>query len=119
MNNSMLPRWIPARIRFAVREACRDNDGYWIYLHDEFEVDDGSTISGDTPAEALEYFWGGRHNAALTEALKSRPRRSPARKIKPKFVDGPMVPAPRPPGVTDRQWAIYLGRVSRWNEANK
>jgi len=118
MSNSTLPNWIPARIRFAVREACRDSDGYWIYLRDEFEVDDGSTVSGDTAAEAVEYFWSGRHNAALREALKSRPA-PVARKRKVEFVAGPLVPGPRAPGVTDRQWAIYLGKLSRYNAAHK
>jgi hypothetical protein len=67
MNNNAnkLPRWVPASIRPFAREAYRDNDGYWIHLFDEYEVDDSSTISGDTVADCLDNFKSGSKNAAL------------------------------------------------------
>lgn len=64
-----LPRWVPAIIRPFTREANRDSDGYWIYLHDEFEVDDTSTVSGDTASDCLDNFRSGNKNPALRVAL--------------------------------------------------
>ena len=130
-----LPSWIPANIKFAVREACVDSDGFWIYLRDEFEVDDGSTISGDTAADAIEYFHGGTWNAALQAAWDSRAaERAKAKastetkaaariakrtaRLEADAKPGlPIVPGKRNPGVSDEAWNRYLARVEAWNKA--
>jgi len=117
----MLPQklhpWVPAKIRFAVRESSVDNDGYWLYLFDEYEVDGGSTVSGDTKAEAVEYFMGGRWNEALSKAYKERAVLRPKAKTKAqvKLIPGPLKVGDRPAGITDLQWTRYINRVNRWN----
>ena len=68
---SKLPSWVKKEIRPFVREAYRDSDGFWLYLYDEYEVDNGSTVSGDTAAEAHSYFWSGSHNQALRDGLQA------------------------------------------------
>lgn len=124
-----LHSWVPSAIRFAVRESSVDSDGFWIYLHDEFEVDNGSTVSGDTAAEAVEYFHGGDWNAALQTAWDKRaPERAKA-KAKAKVAgearlakavvagSAPIAPASRPVGVSDQAWNGYLARLAQWNAA--
>jgi hypothetical protein len=76
---SKLPSWVKKDIQPVVREAYRDSDGFWLYLYDEYEVDNGSTVSGDTAAEAHSYFWSGSHNAELKMALQAL--REPAKVI--------------------------------------
>jgi hypothetical protein len=69
---SNLPSWVKKNIRPYVREAYRDSDGFWLYLFDQYEVDNGSTVSGDTAAEAHSYFWSGSHNAELRQAIEAK-----------------------------------------------
>jgi len=115
----MLPQklhsWVPAKIRFAVRESSVDSDGYWLYLFDEYEVDGGSTVSGDTKSEAVDFFMGGQWNEALKEAWKARATERV--KAKAKAIDGPTKVGVRAPGVTDLQWVRYINRVNRYNAA--
>ena len=130
-----LPNWIPSEIKFAVREASRDSDGFWIYLRDEFEVDDGSTVSGDTASDAIEFFHSGNWNDALTKAWAARANERAkakakakakaeeriakredrlAREVKPGL---PIVPAKRAEGISDEAWNRYLAKVEAWNKA--
>lgn len=114
------PSWLPSNIRFAVREACADNDGYWIYLHDEFEVDNGSTVSGDTKEEAISCFHGGYWNDALTLEWKDRASeraKAAALRLAKKEALLPMVLGKRLDGVTDAVWNRYLAKVEDYNKA--